>query len=225
MRPLNKDYEKLWDEQVRSGGAPQAAVGRISSENLKSQSDLFLRLMEDIETKDVLDAGCGYGRLAKVLTGHTKQTVGIDLSGEMLREAKNAVDSPLVKGSLTALPFARGTFSVVISDRVLMHLTREDLRNTLQEFQRVLKPRSALLFSVPFLFSLSGLKWEMKRQLARVLYSNKPGKAAFWRVIAARNFTKNAVKTILEEAGFRVDKILMIRDNYSTHLFVKAFRD
>lgn len=55
-----------------------------------------------------VDLACGTGRLLKRLVQHKWNSVGLDFSGGMLREAKRGpYVAPLVRADLTALPFTR----------------------------------------------------------------------------------------------------------------------
>lgn len=67
----------------------------------------------------VLDAGCGYGRIAVPLAAHGFSVVGVDLSPEMLREARSraaraGVKVPCVLGSMAHLPYDNNSFDAVL---------------------------------------------------------------------------------------------------------------
>ncbi|AEM56552.1 ubiquinone/menaquinone biosynthesis methyltransferase UbiE [Haloarcula hispanica N601] len=59
----------------------------------------------------VLDAGCGAGTPAMEVLADQHDTIGLDISAEQLRTARDTVDSDgLVRGDLATLPFADDTF-------------------------------------------------------------------------------------------------------------------
>jgi SAM-dependent methyltransferase len=67
----------------------------------------------------VLDAGCGYGRIAIPLAARGYRVSGLDLSAPLLLSAREAalthgVRLPLVTGSMTRLPFRDVSFDAVI---------------------------------------------------------------------------------------------------------------
>jgi len=67
----------------------------------------------------VLDAGCGYGRIAIPLAARGYRVSGLDLSAPLLISAREAaltrgVRLPLVNGSMTRLPFGDESFDAVI---------------------------------------------------------------------------------------------------------------
>lgn len=115
-----------------------------------STHDLVMRLMEKYakkrESLKILDAGCGTGLLATKLKrfGTVK---GIDFSKEAVRfSQKRGVD--VRQASVTDLPFADGSFDVVVSIDVLVSKSIEDDMEAFAEFRRVLKPGGLLILRV-----------------------------------------------------------------------------
>jgi len=97
----------------------------------------------------VLDIGCGTGQLAARVRRQLTATrvVGCDFSAGMLRRAR-ARDPAVgwVQGDAGALPFAGGTFDVVISTEAFHWFPDQDA--ALAEFFRVLKPKGHLLLAL-----------------------------------------------------------------------------
>jgi SAM-dependent methyltransferase len=92
----------------------------------------------------VLDAGCGEGILVEEFAGRLA-IEGLD----------QHYSSALVRsGSLTALPYAEGSFDRALCLDVLEHLTFEDQPRALEELHRVLTSGGELLVSVPNLAHL-----------------------------------------------------------------------
>jgi ubiquinone/menaquinone biosynthesis C-methylase UbiE len=87
----------------------------------------------------VLDLGAGPGLYFNLIREHTPQghLVAGDLSWGMARQARNTHNSVL---NLDAeeLPFADGTFDVVLANHMLYHVS--DIEHTLDEIQRTLRP-------------------------------------------------------------------------------------
>ncbi|HKU89838.1 MAG TPA: class I SAM-dependent methyltransferase [Steroidobacteraceae bacterium] len=91
----------------------------------------------------VLDLACGTGRYARLAArAGARRVVGLDASPSML--ARAAIDAR-VRGDLTALPFRRGAFDVVISGLALGHAA--NLEACVGEIARVLRPGGRLLYS------------------------------------------------------------------------------
>ena len=94
----------------------------------------------------VLDAGCGAGRMLPVLAAAGCSPVGIDLSPGMVRRARQ--DHPgfdVRVGDLAALPFPDGSFDGFFSWYSTIHTPDEQLGAVLAEAGRVLRPGGHLL--------------------------------------------------------------------------------
>lgn len=92
-------------------------------------------------SRDVLDAGCGTGRMFPVLAAAGCRVTGVDLSAGMVRRARR--DHPDVEArvaGLGALPFPDGAFDGVFSWYSTIHLPDEELGPVLAEVRRVLRP-------------------------------------------------------------------------------------
>lgn len=94
----------------------------------------------------LLDLATGTGvvaRAASRVCGGSEGHVGVDASIGMLREARQSLALPLVKGSGDLLPFRDESFDMVTIGFALRHFA--DLTNTFAEIQRVLAPGGRLL--------------------------------------------------------------------------------
>lgn len=92
----------------------------------------------------VLDAGCGEGVLVDEYVGRLA-IEGLD---------PNYSSDRVRSGSLTALPYADGTFDRALCLDVLEHLTFEEQPRALAELHRVLKSGGELFVSIPNLAHL-----------------------------------------------------------------------
>lgn len=100
----------------------------------------------------VLDIGCGAGvdtLVAAIMVGPEGKVVGIDLTPQMLERARANLEKTSLgnvsfqEGSAEELPFAGGTFDVVISNGVFNLVP--DKPKALSEIFRVLKPNGRLM--------------------------------------------------------------------------------
>jgi len=109
----------------------------------------FCQFIKDSLRPDsyVLDLGCGPGRAAIDLREKCHLVVGCDV-GDDVKE-NNFVNARL-QGNAYDLPFADGSFDVIMMDYVLEHLKTPD--QCARELFRVLKPNSRLFFRTPNLF-------------------------------------------------------------------------
>ncbi|WP_200531920.1 class I SAM-dependent methyltransferase [Halorubrum sp. LN27] len=100
------------------------------------------------ESARVLDAGCGQGSPVLRDLAATATAVGTDISRTQLRlAAENAPAAALAQGDIAALPFRDGAFDAVTAYHSLIHVPREQHREVVDEFARVLDEGGRLLCS------------------------------------------------------------------------------
>ena len=109
----------------------------------------FWKRLAAAQDGDVLELGCGTGRITVPVARSGTPIVGIDRSAEMLARGRQRLArgrlrrfASLVRGDIRALPFTtRPGFSLVMAPYgILQSLTREaDLRMTLESVHRVLR--------------------------------------------------------------------------------------
>jgi ubiquinone/menaquinone biosynthesis C-methylase UbiE len=153
----------------------------------------------------VLDVGCGTGAVARAaapVVGPTGQVVGIDTSAERLAVARGL---PAVGGAAiewretdaTAMPFADGSFDVVLCQQVLHLIPNRPA--ALGEMLRVLKPGGRLGLSVWQSMEHSPAFLPIAEAVTRNLGDGEGGRYG-------RNFSladETEVRRLLDEAGFR----------------------
>ena len=118
----------------------------------------------------VLDLGCGVGDLSQLLAERTERVVASDVSLENARRAqanlgKAGVKAAVVQGEGERLPFADGTFDLVIVADVIEHVA--SVPATLQEIRRVLGTGGRMICATPIRSTLQG--WRAADWAARKL--------------------------------------------------------
>lgn len=140
-----------WDRRAREN-APYyvctTAAGSPESFAASGERDLQEKVVDGLEVSSrwrVLEIGCGMGRLLRPLSPRVARVVGVDLSEEMLRRAREHcaslanVELKLTDGRLDFL--ADGTFDFVFSHIVFQHLPRKAYAERyFREAFRVLAP-------------------------------------------------------------------------------------
>lgn len=102
----------------------------------------------------LLDIGCNWGRWSIAAAQKGYQPVGIDPSLDAVLAARRVskqlgVDTSFVVGDARFLPFAVDSFDTVFSYGVFQHFSKENVRTSLDEVVRVLKPNGNTLFQMP----------------------------------------------------------------------------
>jgi len=131
----------------------------------------------------ILDAGCGTGGNLAHLAGAGRR-VGLDFSPDAVAGARKRKLAHLVRGTVTSLPFAAGSFDAAISMSVIYHQWVTDPADALREMHRVLRPGGVLFLDVPAYPSLHSAHDEA--------------------VMTARRFDAAGVRRLVEASGFEV---------------------
>jgi 2-polyprenyl-6-hydroxyphenyl methylase / 3-demethylubiquinone-9 3-methyltransferase len=104
-----------------------------------------------LQQHEVLEVGSGGGLICEELARRGAVAVGLDPSLEALETAQSHVQQSglghnvaFVQGYAESLPFANGSFSVIVCLDVLEHV--KDLDATLNEINRVLAPGGIFIF-------------------------------------------------------------------------------
>jgi len=109
----------------------------------------------------ILVDGCGVGTYVRALRDITPYVWGLDIEPERVAEAQAAVpDAALQVADGERLPYADGSFDVVLSHEVIEHVNND--RQALVEALRVLRPGGRLLLFCPnrlYPFETHGHYW------------------------------------------------------------------
>jgi ubiquinone/menaquinone biosynthesis C-methylase UbiE len=117
-----------------------------------------------------LDLGCGTGRIAIEAKNMGFNVFALDISSEMLREAKSKNPSiAYVKGSVEEIPFKKDSFDSVAMFRIFCHLKTH--KKVLNEAFRVLRTNGHFIFDVSNKF-FSGRFFKIQRA-SEVYYPSK----------------------------------------------------
>lgn len=145
----------------------QSLVGRLSSYPIPD-----LRL-PPAQGALLLDIGCNWGRWCVAAARRGYAPIGIDPSLGAVLAAQRicrelAVPAKFIVADARHLPFAPRMFDVVFSYSVLQHFSKDDVRETLQEMARVLKPGGSSMIQMPNAYGIRSLYHQARRGFRRV---------------------------------------------------------
>ncbi len=176
--------DKVRDVYAGPKGALLATCSLLSLHSPMGER-LFRKRKFSLEgVKCILDVGSGAGQIVKHLLKYAPgdaRIVGIDLSPEMLRRARQRLrsDRPeFFSADLTHLPFADGTFDCVTCGYVLEHLP--DPRMGFRELYRVMTPGARML-----------------------LLTTEDSLSGAWtsRLFCCRTYNRNELRAMTQECG------------------------
>ena len=117
---LDKDAEKL--REIRAEGD---VIALPASESDRMLHRALVELTVARPLGDLLDIGCGQGRILKLLASRAHRAVGVDIDSTARRLARAELllagtpNTTLRQGDMVSLPFEDGEFDTVILDDVL----------------------------------------------------------------------------------------------------------
>lgn len=175
-------YEKLYDLEQRHWwqAGMRGLAGRLLQPELRGAPER------------VLDAGCGTGSMLSWLgeAGVGGSVVGIDLSSHALQFCRRRGARGLAEASITQLPFAEGTFDLVLCLDIIQHLPRDggDLE-ALRQCRRVLRPGGLVYLRTNV-------------RLARENGAHGGGEAADYH-----QYTREELRQLVERSGLSVRRL------------------
>ena len=109
--------------------------------------DCLDRLAREVgELGPICDLGCGPGQIARYLHRQGIETLGVDLSSNMVAEAQRLnPEIPFHQGNLLSLPDADDCWGGIAAFYCILHIPRDQVVDALREMKRVLKPGGVLL--------------------------------------------------------------------------------
>ena len=178
-KQANLVYDKIADSYAGAFSNPSEYI------------DEFLSLIP--KNGKILDVGCGTGVDAGYMQSKGFEVIGIDLSKEMLKLAKERfpqIDFKLA--DIRKLEFTSNSFNGILASCSLIHIPKDDVRQTLKKFHEILKNNGIIYIA------LQGGKSE------EIFIDEpfKPNEKLFLNV-----FSLEEIRNLLIWTGFSIDKI------------------
>ena len=177
----------------------------------------------DIENhKNVLEAGCGPGRVLKYFENMGVVTVGFDYVGSILVQLKKESPCSLVCVSdVLRLPFLTKAFDCIFAFGLLHNLQPRDVRKGLFELNRVTSDSGKLCASFRA-DNLNNYLNDLYFHFKNFLFLIPASKLQFHKI----NFTKAELIELYQEAGFEILYIVPAQNMpiiFKFRLFRKSF--
>lgn len=144
------NYKQTWNALAKGMESAKKFVSGFQEEEEFTRTALktieILKTTVNVKTTDeILEIGCGVGRVGKELAPICSRWTGTDISGNMIDHAQNRLDGlnnvKLVELSKVGLnEFEDASFDLVYSTVVFMHLLEWDRYSYVEEAFRVLRP-------------------------------------------------------------------------------------
>jgi SAM-dependent methyltransferase len=127
---------------------------------------------------EVLEVGCGEGRVSRLLKRLEYRITASDPVTELVKAAKEADSAhAYTVADAAALPFKDSMFDLIVAYNVLMDL--DDVLVTLKEIRRVLRPSGQLVISIVHPFADRGIFVDTELDAPFVVRGNYFGRQRF----------------------------------------------
>ncbi len=133
------------DEHITRVRADFDQIATFGDESGADRYNAFLVSLVPEGAVDVLEVGCGLGRLAAQIAGDRRDVVGLDLSPEMIARARKECVSTrvtLVCGDFSGHDFGPARFDCIVTAAALHHMP---LATSIQRMQELLRPGGRLI--------------------------------------------------------------------------------
>jgi ubiquinone/menaquinone biosynthesis C-methylase UbiE len=140
IHSIRESYDRVADEYTRH------IFDELRGKPL--DRELLSRLAAEVGSGQVCDMGCGPGHVARYLRDAGVTVIGLDLSAEMLEQARKLnPDIHFTEGNMLALDLADRTLAGIAAFYAIVNLPPESLPHVFREMERVLQPAGMLLLA------------------------------------------------------------------------------
>jgi len=183
-----KNYGKKYEKRYASKNY-DAAVWKLEQEVLK-------KIILKTNTPTLMDFACGTGRILSVLENYCSKSIGVDVSEEMLKQArKKCKKSTLIKGDLTEnTSLIKEKFDIITSFRFFLNAEKPLREKTVKELYKHLKKGGL------FIFNIHGNKTSI-RFFGRLI------KKIFRKKVRGELSIKD-MKVLLKKNNFKIKKVI-----------------
>lgn len=139
---IRKQWDKIYKKEGMAYASPLDYLPKL------------IKLLKKRRAKRILDLGCGSGNHMLYLAKQGFEVYGIDIAEEGIEIAKERFKKGGLRGSFKLgsihknLPYKDNFFDAIVSLRVLNHGRIEEIRKTIREIERVLKPQGLIFITV-----------------------------------------------------------------------------
>ena len=168
----------------------------------------LIRRYAPLEDRTILDIGCGLGAYVQAFRRFSQDVHGVDIDEEKIIEGSRHLPN-LCVAPAESLPYAQGTFDVVLSHEVIEHV-KDDRRGVAEAVRVLRRPGGRLVIWAPnrlYPFETHGAYWRGRYHFGNiplVNYLPNPWRARFCPHVRA--YTRRGLRDLL--AGLPVEIVV-----------------
>jgi ubiquinone/menaquinone biosynthesis C-methylase UbiE len=205
---------EYWNKTATTLEAGEERVAGKSFRQAISQ-----KLIQEHDLGEVVEFGCGTGVFTKALAQNAKHIVATDLSDEMIKIARTRLEGfqniSVEKADCENTSFSSGRFNTVFMAN-LIHVI-ENPQKALQESWRILRNDRTLLITSGTIYGMRPFE-KIKMSIRAIKIIRMWGRPPrYFR----GNYSPDELSSLVESAGFKVEKIELIGDRMKA-LYLRA---
>ncbi len=145
--PETRSTKEYWQARVRERGVLGSIFLTSTPNEIAAFTKRHLSLINQYATqKDVLEIGCGWGRMAAAIDSVAASYVGLDFVPELIDAAQRMHDGMVFDtADVRKMPYDDEMFDLVIGVTALSSIAVH-FEESLKEIRRVLRPDGVALF-------------------------------------------------------------------------------
>lgn len=159
----------------------------------------------DLESKRILDVGCGLGTYVKKLRTFSDEVYGVDIDADKVAQAQEELEY-IYLAPAERLPFPNAFFDVVLLHEVLEHVASD--QEAVSEAHRVAKPGGRMVIFAPnrlYPFETHGMYWRGRYHFGNIPLVNYLPNALRGRVCPhVRAYTAGGLRKLFRGLAHQV---------------------
>ncbi len=159
----------------------------------------------DLDSRRILDVGCGLGTYVRKLRGFSDEVYGVDIDADKVAQAKEELEH-IYLAPAERLPFSDGFFDVVLLHEVIEHVACD--REAVSEAYRVAKVGGRLVIFAPnrlYPFETHGVYWRGRYHFGNIpLVSYLPNALRDRMCPHVRSYTSGSLRRLFRGLMHRV---------------------
>lgn len=209
--------QNIYDDPIFFEGYKSLRLNNQGFNNLLEQPAI-ISLLPDLNDKNILDIGCGYGDFARYAEKNGALSVlGIDPSHRMLEEAQKLTKNQNIifqQAAIENFKTMPNFFDVIVSSLVFHYVC--DFKTIIKQLSDWLKPNGYLIFSVEHpictAYPEAVLKTDEQGRKFHPIYNYRDETAITqtWFVDGVQKYHRSVssyINTLIEH-GFKIEKVL-----------------
>jgi ubiquinone/menaquinone biosynthesis C-methylase UbiE len=154
---VERSKKEFWEARVAKSGNHKSPFLDTAEERIKAFTENHIDLLyQMLDGLDVLEIGCGYGRLLDVFSEVCNNYMGVDFVSALVEEAQSRIQKGIEDGKydynmevreadFRDLPFEDESFDAVVGIATITSV-EHNFPQVLEELKRVLKPHGFILW-------------------------------------------------------------------------------